>query len=155
MQQPETPIPDTMLSVVEKAVLLKTVEIFSSLPHPVLTHLASLSREQWLGRGAVLFNQGDLGTSMYVIMDGEVAVHDDDRLIATLRRGKIIGELALLTSEVRSTSISALQPSRLLKITQRAMEELLWDHERMRRSLVQVLATRLRNMVSGVQPASG
>ncbi len=155
MKEPEAPIPETMLSVAEKAVLLKTVDIFGSLPHPVLTHLASLSREQWVERGAVLFNQGDLGTSMYVIVDGEIAVHDDDRLIAVLRRGKIIGELALLTSEVRSTSISALEPSRLLKITQRAMEELLWDHERMRRSLVQVLATRLRNMASGQQPTPG
>lgn len=155
MQEPDAPVPETMLSVVEKAVLLKTVDIFSSLPHPVLTHLASLSREQWVERGSQLFKQGDLGTSMYVVVDGEVAVHDDDRMIAVLKRGKIIGELALLTSEVRSTSVSALQPTRLLRITQRAMEELLWDHERMRRSLVQVLATRLRNLVSGQQPVPG
>lgn len=142
-------ISTAVLQDVEKAVLLKTVEIFSFLPDTVLMHLASLAREQRLDAGATLFRQGDFGTSMFVIVDGEVAVHDEDRLIATLRRGEIIGELALLTSELRSSSVTATRATRFLKITQSAIGELMWDHARMVRSLIQVLAVRLRRMTSG------
>ena len=142
-------VPAAALADVEKAVLLKTVNVFSSLPDPVLLHLASLAREQWLDAGSSIFRSGDAGTSMFVIVEGEVAVHDEDRMIASLGRGKIIGEMALLTSETRSTSITVLQPTRLLRISQQAMEELMWDHAQMSRSLIHVLTSRLRNMISG------
>ena len=140
--------PTRMLLELEKVVWLKKVEIFSSLSDTILLHLARLATEQWLDEGDTLFEKGDLGTSMYVIIEGEIAVHDDDRLIATLRQGEILGELALLTSEVRSSSISAKTPARLLKITQSVMQELMWDHYHMTRGVIRILVTRLRTMIT-------
>lgn len=147
-------VPAAQLEDVEKMVLLKTVGLFSTLPEALLMHLARLAREYRLEAGASLFRQGDFGTSMYVIVDGEVVVHDaDDKVIATLRQGEIIGELALLTSELRSSSVTALRPTRLLKITQGAFGELMWDHRQMARNLIRVLARRLRKMIGASGPA--
>jgi CRP-like cAMP-binding protein len=137
-----------MLQDVEKAVLLKRAEIFSTLSDPVLLHLGRLAAEQWLNAGEVLFNKGDFGTSMFVIAEGELAVHDGDRLVATLRHGEIVGELGLLTSEVRSSSVTANGPVRLLRVTQGALYELMWDHPQVTRSLIQVLVMRLRRMMT-------
>jgi CRP-like cAMP-binding protein/HEAT repeat protein len=145
------PIPDAtarMLRDVEKAVLLKKAEIFSALADPVLLHLGRLAAEQWLNQGEALFRAGDFGTAMFVIAEGELAVHDGERLVATLRQGEIVGELGLLTSEVRSSSVTANTAARLLKITQAALAELMWDHPQVSRSLIQVLVTRLRRMMS-------
>ena len=140
--------PTRMLQELEKVVWLKKVEIFNSLSDTIRLHLARLATEQWLDEGDTLFAKGDLGTAMYVIVEGEIAVHDDGRLIATLRQGEILGELALLTSEVRSSSISAKTPARLLKITQSVMQELMWDHYHMTRGVIRILVTRLRAMMT-------
>ena len=137
-----------MLQDVEKAVLLKKAELFSTLTDPVLLHLGRLATEQWFAAGEALFTKGDFGTAMFVIAEGELAVHDDDRLVAELRQGEIVGELGLLTSEVRSSSVTARTPARLLKITQSALSELMWDHPQVTRSLIQVLVTRLRRMMT-------
>lgn len=142
-----------MLQDMEKAVLLKRAEIFASLPEPILLHLARLSTEQWFNAGEALFSKGDLGTAMFVVAQGELAVHDDDRLVATLRAGEIVGELGLLTSELRSSSVTAKMATRVLRITQGALAELMWDHPRVNRSLIGVLVTRLRRMMAA--PGAG
>lgn len=145
-----------MLLDVEKALLLKKAEIFASLSDPILLHLARLASEQWYGAGEALFRKGDLGTAMFVIGQGELVVHDDERLVATLRAGEIVGELGLLTSELRSSSVTANMPARVLKVTQGALAELMWDHPQVNRSLIRVLVTRLRRMmtVTGVPAAA-
>ncbi len=143
--------PMRMLLELEKVVWLKKVEIFSTLSDTIMLHLARLATEQWLDEGDTLFEKGDPGTSMYVIVEGEIAVHDEGRLIATLRPGEILGELALLTSEARSTSISAKTPARLLKITQGVMRELMWDHYHMTRGVIHTLVTRLRAMMTAAK----
>jgi len=83
-----------------------------------------------------------------VIVEGEIVVHDDGRIIATLHPGEILGELALLTSEVRSSSISAKTPVRLLRITQSVVQEMMWDHYQMTRGIIRILVTRLRAMMT-------
>ncbi|OGT81311.1 MAG: hypothetical protein A3H91_04770 [Gammaproteobacteria bacterium RIFCSPLOWO2_02_FULL_61_13] len=150
VQPPATPSarPTRMLLELEKVVWLKKVEIFHTLSDTILLHLARLATEQWLDKGDTLFEKGDMGTAMYVIVEGEIAVHDDGKLIATLRPGEILGELALLTSEVRSSSISAKTPARLLKITQSVVQELMWDHYHMTRGMIRILVTRLRTMMT-------
>ena len=151
IQETAASVEDTtfrMLQDVEKAVLLKKAEIFTALSDPVLLHLGRLATELWLNPGEALFSKGDFGTAMFVIAEGELAVHDDDQLVAELRQGEIVGELGLLTSEVRSASVTARNPTRLLKITQGALSELMWDHPQVTRSLIHVLATRLRRMMT-------
>jgi CRP-like cAMP-binding protein len=152
---PATTGPARMLQDLEKVVWLRKVEIFSSLSDTILLHLARLATEQWLDEGAALFQKGDLGTSLYIVVEGEMAVHEDGRLIATLRPGEILGELALLTSEVRSTSVAAKTPARLLKITQSVVQELMWDHYQMTRGMIRILVQRLRAMMVGPGAAAG
>lgn len=143
-----------MLQDVEKAVLLKKAEIFATLSDPILLHLARLAGEQWFNAGEALFRRGDLGTAMYVIAEGELVVHDEDRHVATLRAGEIVGELGLLTSELRSSSVTARTSARVLRVTQGALSELMWDHAQVNRSLIRVLVTRLRRMTAAAGGAA-
>lgn len=140
--------PERMLLELEKVIWLKRVDIFRTQSDSILLHMARLATEKWLDKGDTLFEKGDLGTAMYVIVEGEIVVHDDGRIIATLHPGEILGELALLTSEVRSSSISAKTPVRLLRITQSVVQELMWDHYQMTRGIIQILVTRLRAMMT-------
>ncbi|MBI2994264.1 MAG: cyclic nucleotide-binding domain-containing protein [Gammaproteobacteria bacterium] len=151
IQATPVPVEDAtvrMLEDVEKAVLLKKAEIFSTLSDPILLHLGRLATEQCFSPGETLFRRGDFGTAMFVIAEGGLAVHDEDRLVADLHQGEVVGELGLLTSEVRSASVTARKFTRLLKINQGALFELMWDHPQVSRNLIHVLVTRLRRMMT-------
>jgi len=68
-------------------------------------------RNQYFEPGDIIFRQGDLGDSVYVIEDGECdALRDqngEEQLLATLGRGEYFGEMALLSDRTRNATIRA------------------------------------------------
>jgi NADH dehydrogenase len=68
-------------------------------------------RNQHFEPGDVIFRQGDLGDSVYVIEDGECEVlckrKGEQELLATLRGGECFGEMALLSDRTRNATIRA------------------------------------------------
>jgi NADH dehydrogenase len=57
--------------------------------------------------GDVVFNQGDLGDSVYVIRSGECEVSRDSRCIATLAASEYFGEMAVMNDQSRNATIRA------------------------------------------------
>jgi len=68
-------------------------------------------QNQHFQAGDVVFNQGDLGDSVYVIEQGECDVwreeHGARKLLATLKAGDYFGEMALLADQSRNATIQA------------------------------------------------
>ena len=64
--------------------------------------------------GTVIAVEGAQGNHMYVVMSGEVSISINDQLLATARSGEIVGEMALINSNIRSATVTAatdcLQP---------------------------------------------
>jgi NADH:ubiquinone reductase (H+-translocating) len=77
-------------------------------------------RNQHFEPGDVIFQQGDLGDSVYVIEEGECEVlheqNDEQKLVATLNRGECFGEMALLSDRSRNATIRARYPTNVLII---------------------------------------
>jgi NADH dehydrogenase len=82
-------------------------------PELALTKIAFESgiRNQHFEPGDIIFQQGDLGDSVYVIEEGECEVFreqkGDQELLATLGRGEYFGEMALLSDRTRNATIRA------------------------------------------------
>ncbi|MBI5586219.1 MAG: cyclic nucleotide-binding domain-containing protein [Deltaproteobacteria bacterium] len=74
-------------------------EIRGLIPHIRLRHFEA---------GAVVFNQGDSGDSLYLIDDGEVEVLRDGRQIDRMGAGESFGEVALLTGEPRNATLQCV-----------------------------------------------
>jgi HEAT repeat protein len=148
-QQPESDKP-SMLSTVEKVIILKTVGIFSGIPNDVLAEVASIVEEQEVEADHTIFNKGDLGDSMYIIISGKVRVHDGDHLLNYLGERDVFGEMALLDPEPRIASVTTVEDTRLFRLDQEAFYELMEDYGEMARGIIRVLTGYLRARVRDI-----
>jgi CRP-like cAMP-binding protein len=109
---------------------LGSVPFFSeTLSAAHLEALGKSARVVELGPGLPLIREDDRTESMFVITAGEVAVSireaGKQREVATLGRGEIVGEIALLTGHRRSATVSAKTPVTALQIDRDAIGPLL------------------------------
>ena len=76
-----------------------------------------LKKKEFKSKEAV-FQKGDTGDSMYIILEGSVRVHDGEYTVAELSDGEFFGEIALLDDVPRTMSITT-QTKCLLGVIQR------------------------------------
>lgn len=139
---------EVMLSTIEKVIILKSVDIFAHVPGDVLADAARLLTEVRVSRGETIIHKGEIGDSMYIIVSGQVRVHDGDRTLNLLRDREIFGEMALLDTEPRSASVTAESAALLLCLDQALLYELMDDYSEVARAIIRVLSGKLRERVN-------
>ena len=133
-----------MLLTIEKVMVLKSVSIFSGVPDEVLADLASLMEEMEIPKETCVYDKGDPGGTMYIIVDGGVRVHDGDRTYVNLGERDFFGELTTLDPEPQMAAVTANEDTRLLGLNGDVLYELMSDHAEVLRGIIQVLCKRLR-----------
>jgi hypothetical protein len=136
-----------MLSTLEKVLILKTVSLFAQTPDEVLVEVTGLLREQECRPGEQIVAKGETGRSLYIVVEGRVRVHDGDRTLNELGEGAIFGELAVLDDAPRSATVTALEETRLFRLEQDALYELMADRPEVARGIILVLSAHLRARV--------
>lgn len=98
--------------------------------------------------GDCVFQEGELGTEMFIIQDGKVGilqrVGEEDRLMATLERGDFFGEMSVLEEMPRSATARAVTPVRLLCIDGTTFDQMLRDNPEIGVRMMRKLSRRLR-----------
>jgi len=138
--------------LIEKVITLKAVEMFARTPEDVLADVATLAEEVRFKAGETIFQKGDAGESLYVIVKGEVKVHDGDLDLKHLKDKSVFGELAVLDPEPRSASITALSDSHLLRLDREAFLELMAGNMEVVRGVLAVLCDRIREKLVEATP---
>lgn len=133
-----------MLLLLEKALALRAASLFASLSADELLPVAELCTEVSLAEGESLFAQGEVGDSLYVVVNGKVGVFRDDLLLVELGAGECVGELAALDLEPRSATVAARAPTDLIRLERDDLFDLLGDSPDLVRALATVLVRRLR-----------
>jgi CRP-like cAMP-binding protein len=113
---------------------------------------SELSAAEIYGRdfpaGAVVFEEGDPGSRMYVIQSGEVRivkrVGARDITLARLGGGEAFGEMALLEGQPRSASAVVEASARILVIDEAAFADLVRRNGEIALRLLRRLSARLR-----------
>jgi len=136
-----------MLTPSETAVLLRMAPIFSALSDDALARIATQAREVAVPAGQSVFQIGELGDTMYIIVQGEARVHDDEHEMDYLRRGDAFGETATLDSLPRVATVTAVQDLRLLEIDRAALYGLMSQSIEAVQGIVRVLTRWARPMV--------
>ena len=136
----------TMYSILEKTLLLKSVDLFETIPGEILSKIARISVELETEENEIIFDEGDHGDSLFVIISGKINVTQNDNSIAVLGAGKCIGEMALLDQEPRSARATSFDDSILLKIHQEGFYELMASNPDIMKQIVKMLTRRVRMM---------
>jgi serine/threonine protein phosphatase PrpC len=122
--------------------------MFQHLSYREQVAVLSVARSRTFEAGATVVKQGDVGSEMFIILEGRLEVSRDGVKIAELGKGGHFGEMSLVDDARRSASVKALTATEVLSIGQIELNGLmrvepvlgvkvLW-------SFVQVLSTRLR-----------
>jgi len=109
--------------------VLSSVPFFAEILSPSeLDALASATRVVEFDEGSPLIGEGDPSDAMYVLGRGSVSVSiknkGEDRLVATLGAGEIVGEMSLLTGAPRAATVVANEPVVGIEIDRSALRPL-------------------------------
>lgn len=134
-----------MISTVEKVLFLKSIDLFSQIPGEDLSQIAQITDEVLFEEGDEVFHEGDPGDTLYFVIGGKVRIHQGGEELAVLGEKQVFGEMALLDSEPRSASASAIADLTLLKIHRDDFNEILAEKSEIAQGIIKVLTRRLRN----------
>ena len=126
-----------------KTDLLKSVPLFEHCSRRELGKIAGITDEIAVDNGKVLITEGDRGREFFVIISGEVDVRRKGRKLATLGPGTYFGEIALLSQQPRTATVTALTPLRVLVIADRAFVGLLDEMPELWLKVARSLAERV------------
>lgn len=129
--------------------ILERCPLFQGLEEGELEYLAGLSRERHFPAGALIFREDEPGTTLYVLLEGEVRITKRNFAgkaleLAVLHPADFFGEMSILDEEVRSASAEAVTPCRLLVIEKEAMEAVIQRQPKLIHKMALILVRRLR-----------
>jgi len=102
---------------------VKAIPIFADLDEETLRAVATFAAETSAPAGEHLMSEGDYATDFMAIEEGEAEVVRGGERLATLGPGDFFGEMALLEKTLRTASVVALTPMRLVTLSH-------WDLKR-------------------------
>jgi CRP/FNR family transcriptional regulator, cyclic AMP receptor protein len=129
--------------------VLRQAPLFSSLDDEAADSLRASMSETRIGRGDVLFHEGDSGDRLYVVTDGKIklgrtSADGRENLLAILGPGQMFGELSLFDPGPRSATATAVTPCTLLSLGHDELLRWLEDQPSVARGMLNQLAARLR-----------
>lgn len=132
----------------EIVAILVDCALFDSFSPNELRRTARYFNMSELAEGETIFTEGDVGTFMAVIHTGKVAVTkldsaDSEIPVATLSRGKVFGEMAVLDGERRSATCRANSRCRLATLSKDSLDRMLDDYPRIAARVIRAISVSL------------
>lgn len=134
------------LMMIEKVLVLKSLNLFSDTPENILADLAPLMQEKTYEEGSVIFKEGETGDCMYIIQQGKIKIMKGNNTLAILKEKEVFGELSLLDADTRSATAIAHSDCILFKIDQEPFYELMDERPEVAKGFIKILCQRLRAM---------
>jgi len=138
---------EDMIPAMEKVNFLRKVPLFKGFSIADMMVIAQIAQEVRLEAGNVLFSKGDLGDALYLILEGEVdIINEERRLLCRLGAARCFGEVSLLDKKGRTATAVCINDCRMLMISSNDFEEILERYPILYKNIVQVLTGWLRDV---------
>lgn len=121
---------------------LRHIKLFARMSEAELSRLATLGEPVDAEAGAVLIDQGDVGTECFLVVEGEAGVFAAGHHVATLGKGSVVGEMALIGHKPRNATVTAQTPMRLLAFNISSFKKLLAEMPATQKHIYDLLEQR-------------
>ena len=147
------------ISLTDKILYLKRIEIFSDLSINELAAVASVTEEVFFDQGQTVFDEGDRGDTLYLVVEGDVAVIKDcdtDKQIEldSIGTGDYFGEMALFGDDRRSATIRVKKAARFLTLQKQELQEIVREFPQIALHVCRVLSMRIRHLHTKISDQS-
>ncbi|MFN8527613.1 MAG: cyclic nucleotide-binding domain-containing protein [Anaerolineae bacterium] len=95
-------------------------------------------------QGDVIFQRGDPAHEMYVVIDGEAEIHLMDNLTEVVAQGGFFGEMALISDEPRSATVTAKTDCKIVPVDEKRFNFMVSETPNFALTIMRVLVERLR-----------
>lgn len=131
------------------AMLARKVDLFAGLTPDDVSKIFARGMTIRVLKGETIFYKGTIGSQMYAVLTGTVAVRDGEKDLATLTTGDTFGEMALINSEPRSATVVAAEDSLLFVLSETTFQHLLT-----KRAAIQILLNIVRTLSHRLRDAN-
>ncbi|MEA3350979.1 MAG: cyclic nucleotide-binding domain-containing protein [Chloroflexota bacterium] len=138
-----------MISTREKIKFMKYVSSFKNLSEEQLGILADLCEEKSYPQGDLIFQQGDTGSALYIVIEGQVLLERElEQRTDTISMNMVkpytsFGEISLFHDAPRSVTATAVQDVKLLRVDNENFLAFICKYPDLLLELNQVLSQRL------------
>jgi len=109
-------------------------------------------------KGTILFKQGEKGDAAYIVNSGAIALYRESQgrkiPLATVRRGELFGEMAVIDNPPRMASAFTLEDSALMVIPVEVMVDKMKKADSFIRAMIHMLTNNLRHVHDTYSPKS-
>ena len=113
----------------EKIQLLKKIPLFGGLSRREILEMDGLLHERTYEKDEIIFEEGDAGHGIFIIVSGRVRVRSSRKLLETavpeLGLGDMFGELTLFDEAPRNATIVAMEPTVAVALFQAEFSSLI------------------------------
>jgi len=153
---------DVTLALPDIILKLKPIEIFEDLNVNELAAVAAATEEITFDTDEIVIKEGDPGDTLYMIVEGEVAViktEEDgtEMILDHISEGDHFGEMALFEDIPRTASIRTLKPCRMLMLHKQEFNEMVREYPRIALKICRVFSGRIRKLhhkISDIEKSS-
>ncbi|PIQ84238.1 MAG: hypothetical protein COV75_03230 [Candidatus Omnitrophica bacterium CG11_big_fil_rev_8_21_14_0_20_63_9] len=132
----------------DKVVILKRVPVFASCTDDQLHLIADRTRLVEYKKGELVYREGDAAEAFYVLSSGRLRVFShsgaEEKTFAILHNGDSFGEISLLTGEVHSATVQALNDTLVLELQKKDFDDVINRIPSLVLHLSRMLSKRLR-----------
>ena len=134
--------------------ILYGVGLFAGISEPAFKFLAEKAADSRFHAGQIIVRQGDPGTKLFVIAEGEVRVlrqgRHGDLEVARMKAGDFFGEMCILEQLPRSATVEAVRDTHIVLLSyavfERLFEEMPREHHCILANMARSLSARLREL---------
>ena len=144
------------MSIEQEVEILRKIPLFANIESAKLKLMCFASERITFKEGQSLCEQGDIGDSAYIIIEGTadvIVIRDTPLVVAQVGKNDIIGEIAILVDIPRTATVTATSELTALKITKDLFFQMVTDFPEMGVEIMRVLAQRLEATTADLMKA--
>ena len=125
---------------------LASIELFTGLSKKELAAIDRLMTPIDIKAGKEVIKEGTAGREAFIIVEGTASVWRDGKLIASVGKGSVLGEVALLANRARTATVQAETAMTVEVLNRREFEQLLDQNPAITRKLLVATAKRVHQL---------